>query len=78
MNLYGRQQHAFRTHGSTSSALVYLHDSVTRLLDKTDTLAVRIVCLDFSKAFDKMQHNRLLSYLNESGLNGGYLLWLHD
>ena len=78
LRLYGPQQHAFRTHGSTSSALIHLHDSVTRLLDRTDTRAVRIVCLDFSKAFDKIHHNRLLNYLSDSGINGGCLLWLHD
>ena len=38
----------------------------------------RIVCLDFSKAFDKIQHNRLLNYLNDCGINGGCLLWLYD
>jgi hypothetical protein len=78
LHLYGPQQHAFRTHGSTSSALIHLHDSVTRLLDRTDTRAVRVVCLDLSKAFDKIQHNRLLNYLNDSGMNGGCLLWLRD
>lgn len=78
LRLYGPQQHAFRPHGSTSSALILLHDTITRFLDDTNTLAVRVVCLDFSKAFDKIHHNRLLNYLHDSGINGGCLLWLRD
>ena len=59
-------------------ASVRLHDTITRFLDCRDTLAVRVVCLDFSKAFDKIQHNRLLNYLHDSGINCGFLLWLRD
>lgn len=51
---------------------------LTRFLDSSDTLAVRVVCLDFLKAFDKIQHNHLLNYLHDSGINGGCLLWLRD
>ena len=78
LHLYGPQQHAFRPHGSTSSALIVMHDCITRFLDNSDILAVRVVCLDFSKAFDKIQHNRLLNYLHDNGINGGCLRWLRD
>ena len=78
LHLYGPQQHAFRPLGSTSSALIQMHDRVTRLLDQTDVLAVRVVCLDFSKAFDKIHHNRLINYLHDNGISGGFLLWLQD
>jgi hypothetical protein len=78
LRLYGRQQHAFRPLGSTSSALIKIHDHITRSLDNRDVDAVRVVCLDFSKAFDKIHHKRLVNYLYESGLSGGFLLWLRD
>ena len=78
LELYGPQQHAFRPLGSTSSALTKLHDHITRSLDKSDVHAVRVVCLDFAKAFDKIHHKRLVNYLYESGLSGSFMLWLHD
>ena len=33
-------------------------------------------CLDLSKAFDKLQHNRLINYLSTRGMNHGFLSWL--
>ena len=78
LRLYGPQQHAFRPLGSTSSALIKIHDHITKSLDNITVDAVRVVCLDFSKAFDKIHHKRLINYLFESGLSGGFLLWLRD
>ena len=76
--LYGAQQHAFRPRGSTTSALVQIHDTITRYLDMSNVDAVRLTCLDLSKAFDKLHHNRLLNYLAANDVNKGFVLWLRD
>jgi hypothetical protein len=76
IGMYGPQQHAFRPLGSTTSALVDIIDSVSSLLDSRDTDAVRLTCLDLSKAFDRLPHNRLLNSLNLGGIDHGFLNWL--
>ena len=76
--LYGVSQHAYRPHGSTTSALVDIHDAVTAFLDHEKTIAVRVTCLDISKAFDRLQFNRLLNFLNVSGIDHGFLRWLRS
>ena len=59
LSLYSKQQHAFRPHGSTTSALVQMHDTITRYLDMPNITAVRLTCLDLSKAFDKYSYNTI-------------------
>jgi hypothetical protein len=78
VTLFGPGQHAFRQHGSTVSALVKIQDSITHLLDTPDVDAVRMTCLDFSKAFDRVLHNVLLNRLIRCDVNRGFILWLKD
>ena len=75
---FGRNQHAFRPLGSSTSALIDIHDTITTFLEKPENFGVRVSCLDFSKAFDKLQHNRLVNLLKEKGFNQGFLLWLRS
>ncbi len=76
LSLYSKQQHAFRPLGSTTSALIDIVDSVSKRIDCRGTSAVHVTCLDLTKAFDMLQHNRLLNYLNMRGMDHGFLLWL--
>jgi len=76
--LYGASQHAFRRYGSTESALVKMHDSITSYLDRSDVTAVRMTCLDFSKAFDRVLHNKLINSLAACDVNRGFIFWLKD
>lgn len=78
LRCYGPNQHAYRPLSSTTTALVEICDRITRGLDLNDVSHVNVFCLDLSKAFDKLQHNRLLNYLNTQGLNHGFLRWLHS
>ena len=73
---FGENQHAFRPQGSTVSALVDIHNFITLSLENPSTTDVRVTCLDFSKAFDKLHHNRLINHLNALNLNHGFLRWL--
>ena len=75
---FGRNQHAFRPLGSSTSALIDIHDTITTFLEKPGNLGVRVSCLDFSKAFDRLQHNRLINHLKENRFNQGFLLWLRS
>jgi hypothetical protein len=75
-SLYGASQHAFRSLGSTEGALVKIHDTITLYLEMSNVVAVRMTCLDLSKAFDKVLHNKLLNHLFHSDVNRGFLLWL--
>ena len=72
----GCDQHAFRPHGSATSALIDLLHSITLFMEHHENQVVRVTCLDLSKAFDKVQHNRLVNLLHNKGFNGGFLKWL--
>ena len=76
--LYGSHQFAFRKHGSTDAALIRIHDYVTEYLDKPDVKAVRMTCLDLSKAFDRVLPNLIIKRLKSAGLNGGFVLWIRS
>jgi hypothetical protein len=73
---YGSRQHAFRPFGSTTSALVDIVETVSTSLDSRESLAVHLTCIDLTKAFDKMHHNRMLNLLNCNGMEHGFLRWL--
>ena len=73
---YGAEQHAYRPLGSTTSALVEINHHIAHFLDMKSTLAVRVLCLDLSKAFDRLQFHRLINHLCQVGLNQSFLQWL--
>ena len=75
-SLLGPNQYAFRKYGSTESALVRIHDALTCYLDDTNVMAVRMFCLDLTKAFDKLPHSVLLDRLNSQNVQPGFILWL--
>ena len=75
---YGPDQHAYRPLGSTTSALIDICDHVTASLDSRDFSHVNMFCLDLSKAFDKLNHHRLINYLSSQGINHGCLRWLYS
>ena len=74
----GENQHAFRPLGSTTSALIAIHDSLTSFMKSPLTTCVKVTSLDFSEAFDKIPHDRLLHILHLMGFSHGLLLWPHS
>ena len=67
-------QHGFRRGRSCETQLSGLVDDLARSLDskgQTD-----LIVLDFSKAFDKVPHKRLLYKINQVGIDGSLLKWI--
>ena len=67
-------QHGFRKARSCESQLLITVDDIARNLD--NGLQTDVVLLDFSKAFDKVPHQRLLHKLRHYGVTGNLLTWI--
>jgi hypothetical protein len=67
-------QFAFRTTGSTTCALAYLMHHVTAMLERC--LYVRCLMVDFSKAFDRVNHAILLAKLDKLDLPPQAINWI--
>ena len=75
-NLIGTTQHGFRSGSSCLTNLLLFLESVTGLLD--EDLPVDTVYLDFSKAFDKVPHARLIRKLKSHGITGHVSKWIES
>lgn len=56
-------QHGYRPNSSTTTCLVKLTELISESLDDKSTTATSIICFDFEKAFDSINHNMLLEKL---------------
>ena len=72
-NLIAKNQSGFRPGDSTTNQLLYLIDEIHQAFDCTESLEVRAVFLDISKAVDKVWHEGLLFKLKQNGISGGLL-----
>ena len=71
-----RDQFAYKLSGSTTSALVSLTDTVGRLLEVNKYVSLRCIMIDFSKAFDTVNHEILLSKLQKFQIPANILKWI--
>ena len=75
-NISCTNQFGFRKNSNTSDAIIEFHDYVYSSLDsKQSTIAVY---LDFSKAFDTVNHYILMSKLQHNGIRGVMQHWLES
>ena len=75
-NLIGNAQHGFLCNRSTLSQHFHLLDKLTEYHEKRTS--VDMVYLDFSKAFDRVSHGKLLYVLQYYNLNSKVIKWLTD
>ena len=73
-NILSNSQFGFRSIHSCESQLFFTLHDITKAID--NKLQVDAAILDFSKAFDKVAHARLLYKLNYYGIRGNLLAWM--
>jgi hypothetical protein len=69
-------QFAFRPTGSTTAALITLLHTISQLLNTNDY--VRVIALDFSKAFDTVKHAALFEKLSLLDIPDEVYNWIRD
>ena len=75
-NLYNASQHGFRSGRSCLSQLLEHYDKTLQQLEQG--FNVDTIYLDFSKAFDKVDHNILIMKLKRMGICGQLLKWIES
>ena len=73
-NILTDSQHGFRAKKSTETQLIQTIHDISKFLDKWKPLIMAI--LDFTKAFDKVPHKRLIHKLNYYGITGSIATWI--
>ncbi|CAB3379844.1 Hypothetical predicted protein [Cloeon dipterum] len=71
-------QHGFRSARSCTTMLMRTLDDWTAALDSQSGAHVHTVFLDWAKAFDKVPHQRLLTKLQQYGVDGAALKWVKN
>ena len=75
-NILFELQHGFREKRSCETQLVMLVDEISKSTQMGKQ--TYLILLDFSKAFDKVAHEKLISKLHFYGIRGKTLSWVKD
>ncbi len=75
-NILIDSQHGFRSGRSCESQLIITAHDFAKTLD--DRMQLDSIILDFSKAFDRVPHHRLLLKLHHYGIRGSLLTWFDN
>lgn len=73
-NLFYELQHGFREKRSCQTQLLMLIDDILKSINQRSQ--VDLILLDFSKAFDMVNHEKLLYKLHYYGIRGQTLSWI--
>ena len=73
-NILREEQNGFQVEKSCETQLIMTIDDFVNCLN--DNSQIECVFLDFSKAFDRVPHNRLYNKLSYYGIRGPLLLWI--
>jgi hypothetical protein len=72
-SILAEAQHGFRSGRSCETQLILTAEDLTKSIDNREQ--VDAIVLDFSKAFDRVPHQRLLRKLHHYGVRGPLLSW---
>lgn len=75
-NLLYKHQHGFRQGLSTVTQLLECTHEFASVINERGQ--VDVICMDFSKAFDRVPHDKLLEKLRKLGLNRSLLSWIRS
>ena len=75
-NILSDYQHGFRKKRSCDTQLLLTINDLAKGIDNNHQIDA--VLLDFSKAFDKVPHSRLLQKLDHYGVRGNIHSWIED
>lgn len=73
-NILCEEQHGFQTGKSCETQLIMTINDFANCLNENNQ--IDCIFLDFSKAFDRVPHNRLCEKLSYYGIRGPLLLWI--
>lgn len=68
--------YGFRPKSSTLSAIISLHEHVTRILDDPQTCGSMIATYDYSKAFDRLHTDIIINRLVQCNFPKKFVLWV--
>ena len=74
--LISNRQHGFVKGRSCLTNLIEFFEELTRKIDQDK--AVDVVYMDFSKAFDKVPHGRLIQKVKSYGIRGELVRWVQN
>jgi len=74
--LIGDSQHGFMRGRSGLTSLIEFFEDVTKHIE--EGRAVDVVYMDFSKAFDKVPHGRLIQKVRRHGVQGNLAVWIQN
>ena len=74
--IFHPNQHGFRKHHGCEKQLIELTSDIANTLDDGEETVACV--LDFSKAFDKVNHNKLLLKLAQYGVSYQLVSWIDD
>ena len=75
-SLLNKSQHGFIQNRSCQTNLLEFMDFITEKVDNGES--VDIVYLDYSKAFDKISHKKLITKLKAHGISGKVADWIQE
>ena len=73
---FGLEQHGFRTNASTTTALLHVINSATKMYEAQPNFGVAVLNYDLSCAFDCVNHSALIKKMQELKFSGGLLKWI--
>lgn len=76
--IMNKDQFAYRPQSSTTCALTAIQHHWLSTLDRNAKCNIRVITIDFSKAFDSIEHSLLLGKIASLGFDHWFIKWFHS